>query len=802
MEIGKGRPLCCFFWLFSATIALYVCLSLNVSFLTIATIVLSFGIAILITLAILVRQRRYQFLYLTFLSFGVLLGIVVSLLQQCLAIHPAESVVPNDGSEISIQGLVLSQEVESSYIHCYGVRMELPNAQGMECRNTMVYLSITGECSLAVGDRFCMNATVMPVTEADEQEWRIRTLRADGYTLVAYANDTSECTVLEKGHFVFREWMGKLQYRLSYRLSNAISGEPGKLVSALLLGTSSELSDTTVLDFRRAGASHLLALSGLHLSFIVLFITTILRLFRCPFRLRIVIVSLVVLLFLCLTGCSISTVRATVMLLWLNLSRLRGHPNDALTSLSVFFGGCLAVRPSWIYDAGLWLTVLATLAVIEIIPALFRCEEETKNSKKLQKIAHLIWKYILLPIISSCIILLVLIIPMALIFGEVSLLSPISNLLLTPLTSALLVLGLCMLPLLYLGNLMPFKIIDTLGEVLTNLLHTLADAMLSITERLSDVRGALLSLRYDCIPYLLGLLLLVFLIFLLFRWKRPKRFLLVLGAWTILFWVSIAASHMQSTGQWQATYTAYGNSELLCLSSNETTVLCDVTDGGYTSYRALFSNALPDGTTEIEALVLTHYHNRHISSVLQLMGDYRMRTIWLPMTMPDAPQEKAMQDEGILRSIVSLAKARRVEVRYYLPAEGAVITETLTLERLYYCMLKRSTHPTVSMRWCYRTSPEHAGGRMVWLGASSWEGALAQEIFDDISACDTLILALHGPIIKSKYTLTQFQDEPTLVLFTNGNAAAALTATPEATQAFRHAQLILAQDTHTIFALP
>ncbi|MBO5898928.1 MAG: ComEC/Rec2 family competence protein, partial [Clostridia bacterium] len=709
MQIGKARPLCCFFWLICGVIALYVTLSPPFWLLYAGV-----GVAALVGTVLLItssyrKPKRYSLLYAAFLSLAILVGFGVSCLHETTAVLPVRKYAEGLEEQIgTLEGTVTGCEVESSYINCYCVNADI---EGLGTRR--IYLSMTNGQTVSVGDRVLVTGRVLAVEQAEEESWFIRSLRTDGYSLIAYLEEGSEVTVLESGRFVLREWLGGIQRTLYYRLSRAVKLEAGRLTSALLLGTKSELSDQTSLDFRRAGASHLLALSGMHLSLIVLLVDLILRKLRTPYLVRMVTESLLAVLFLSITGCSISTLRATVMLLCLNFSRLRGAPHDAVTPLSVFFGVCLCIRPAWLYDAGLWLTVLATLCVIEIIPALLRHVNERKRSRAFGAL----WRYLISPLLGSCIVLVVLAIPMALLFGEVSILSPVSNLILGPVTTLLLTIGFFTLPLLYLVKWLPM--LSPLTDLLVSVLRWLAETMLNIAAALSDVRGALVSLRYGFAPILIAILLVALLAFLLFRWNRPHRFLYVAAAWCGAFGICLGISALTSLGRWHMTYTASGKSELLMLHEGSAAVVCDMTDGSYSTYRTLLREELPPSVTEIEALVLTHYHNRHITAVYQLLGDIKVRTLWLPMTMPDTDADKAVHDEGLLRSIAAFAKQRRVEVRYYLPHEGAHVLDTLRLERLYFDMISRSTHPTLALSWQHQNKDGES--RLFYLGASVWE---------------------------------------------------------------------------------
>lgn len=792
MQIGAARPLCCFCWLLTIGVAISFFAPWDTGVCLLVATVIAVAVFVVGLISIFCKRGRLQLLYAAFLLLGLLAGVVASLLYQYRTVLPAQRYAEStQGEAVELRGLVISREVESSYINAYGVRVQLPN--GKTCAT---YLSVMGEEGLDVGDEIRLPATLTLVRDADEQAWLIRHLQAKGYMLYAEAEFLPSDAVVSTGHFVLREALAGVQGELSYRLSRAIGGEQGRLTAALLLGTRERLSDATVLDFRRTGASHLLALSGLHLSMIVLMLDALLRLVRCPYRLRVLLLCVVAVLFLLLTGCSISTLRATVMLLFLSVSRLRGAPHDSLTPLSLFLALCLALRPSWILDVGLWLSVLAALCVVEIIPALVE-----KTGGQAKGILPRMWRYIKVSLISSMIVLLVLLVPMALFFGETAWLSPVANLVLIPLATIALTLGLLVLPLLYLSGV--GWIFEVLSGALCDALYAITGAMIKIAAQLSDVKGALISLRYDFVPYLLSVLLVVLLAFLLFKWKRPRRVVALLAAWCIAFGAALTITHMQGIGHWQASYTVHGKSELLALNQGSTTVLCDVSDGSYTTYRTWLHGGMPDGTTEVEAIVLTHYHQRHITSVYKLLGDVRVRSIYLPLTMPSATQDKARQDEGILRSIMELARERRVNVCLYLPEEGATITSHLTLERLDYDILKRSTHPTFAASWVYRNDDMDAESRLYLLGASVWESEQSEQVFADATACDALLLSGHGPKIKSSYSMLDWTRAPQFVVFGSGDAMVALDSNAVTTEAFADAVIVFADRGKTTkFDLP
>jgi ComEC/Rec2-related protein len=164
-------------------------------------------------------------------------------------------------------------------------------------------------------------------------------------------------------------WASKLNTRLSYGLRNAIGGEVGGVGAALLLGNRSWLSEDTVLAFRRAGVSHLLALSGLHVSILIGFLELVFRKLKLPHTARAVTVPLFALGYLALSGFAVSTWRAVLMICVLYLAYLFRADYDAFTALSLTLALILAVTPYAVLDLSLWMSFLAAGSIIVFSPA-------------------------------------------------------------------------------------------------------------------------------------------------------------------------------------------------------------------------------------------------------------------------------------------------------------------------------------------------------------------------------------------------------------------------------------------------
>lgn len=141
--------------------------------------------------------------------------------------------------------------------------------------------------------------------------------------------------------------------------------DEGALALALVTGDKSALRSEIIEDFRQCGASHLMAVSGLHLSVVSISLYWILKKIRVPKIPRIALSIIAILFYAALAGFSKSVIRAGIMMSVLYIGRAFKQKSDSLNSLGIaVFIICL--NPYAVTDAGVLLTVTAALGVITI----------------------------------------------------------------------------------------------------------------------------------------------------------------------------------------------------------------------------------------------------------------------------------------------------------------------------------------------------------------------------------------------------------------------------------------------------
>ena len=145
------------------------------------------------------------------------------------------------------------------------------------------------------------------------------------------------------------------------------------VISALILGQQQEISKDILQDYQFAGAIHILSVSGLHIGFILLFITFLLR--PLPknkvgnwIRLLTILVGLWG--FAIIAGLSPSVVRSATMFsfvaIGMNLKRSTNVFHTLLVSIFII----LLFKPSFLFDVGFQLSYLSLFFILWIQPLL------------------------------------------------------------------------------------------------------------------------------------------------------------------------------------------------------------------------------------------------------------------------------------------------------------------------------------------------------------------------------------------------------------------------------------------------
>ena len=181
-------------------------------------------------------------------------------------------------------------------------------------------------------------------------------------------------------------YSSKLRARILQNLEkNNFNKTELNVALALILGQRQEISADIIRDYQYAGAVHILSVSGLHIGFILLFVTFLLKPILNTRRgsfIKLIIILLSLSSFAIIAGLAPSVVRSVTMFSFVALgSHLRRSVNIYHTLLvSILL--ILLVEPSFLFDVGFQLSYVAVFFIIWLQPLLTTLwNPKTKFSK-------------------------------------------------------------------------------------------------------------------------------------------------------------------------------------------------------------------------------------------------------------------------------------------------------------------------------------------------------------------------------------------------------------------------------------
>lgn len=616
MHIFHQRPMALSAVCFAAAAVLAFSMPSFVQFICIIASLL----ALLVLIFLFCKTKKRA----VFLALLVAVSVVLALVSSYFFFHVRYQNWQNRiGEECVVEGVILEREVGKPYQS--SLIAEIHTINEKSCRAD-VRLLFPYASTLQVGDSFRL-VGVGTAFETKYMENEETNAIKNAILLCITSEDMHNCELLEEERFSLRATLSRWNFAASYYLEQSIGGEAGKLASALLLGTRDHLSGDTALHFGRAGVSHLLALSGLHVSILIAALELLLRAISCPKKIRAITVLAVAVAYLLFTGASPSTTRAVIMLGVLTLGYYWNTDYDAFTSVSFVLALMLLLSPNSVVDMGLWLSFVAATSIIVFLPAFesvreYLYEKLTISPKLINAISGVISAIIVG--LSANVALLYL---QARFFGEVSLASIPATLALSIPTTLLLVFSIITL------IIPPFGIVTAF----------VGNAMLAIAEWFSGIDGILIPLN-DTASQICTLAVLLSLVFVaVAKLKCIKKWLLLPLAFSVVtILTSLCVTYLPSRGTSFSLVHASGG-DLILFTNKTKSVAVDFSDGTATGGIELISIAKELRCTELDDLILSHYHNRDTYFIASMAKRIRVKTLHLPHPIDDEERAIASQ---------------------------------------------------------------------------------------------------------------------------------------------------------------
>ena len=254
----------------------------------------------------------------------------------------------------------------------------------------------------------------------------------------------------DSGNFL-KEYLFKIKKAFIAQIKKLIPSPESPLLGGILLGAKEDMGKDLLDNFRKTGVIHIVVLSGYNLSIVADFFMKIFAVFGIAFSSIFGAVSIV--FFTIMTGASSTIVRASFMALIILFARATGRESEAIFAL--FFAGFIMLfwNPMLlVFDPSFQLSFLATLGLLVLSP---------KIEEKLYFLPN---KFLnLRGILAATLSTQVFVFPFLLfLMGEISVISPIVNILILIFVPAVMFFGLVVVLVsflnFYIGLLLSFPV--------------------------------------------------------------------------------------------------------------------------------------------------------------------------------------------------------------------------------------------------------------------------------------------------------------------------------------------------------
>lgn len=387
----------------------------------------------------------------------------------------------------------------------------------------------------------------------------------------------------------------------------------------LFLGIRDKTPQSFLSDMKTLGVSHLLAVSGLHVTALLAGADFVLTRIAGRNRVKYVILMCAALLYMAVTGFAGSVVRASIMYLLSRLSLITGRKNDPVTSLTLAAFIIIAVNPPSVFDIGFLLSFTAALGIIVAGAPLseFVAKKLPKKLKFTEKIIS--------PVLITLSVLLFTLPVAAVSYGKLAYGAVLYNLLISPF--AVVLLYVC--PYLIMFSHVPF-----IGRGLGLLADGLCTVLVKLTHLLAARPVPSVSISYPFVIPLIAAFIAAAAVLAVFSKKRLHYLCLALAF--ILSFSSLAAIFSLTEAKKTAIMVSAGrNGDFAATLDHGKCTVFDFTSGGTDGFYPLCRELLKRGITRADYVLAAEPDSRHLQSVIGICSYFDIENIYAPSDIAD-----------------------------------------------------------------------------------------------------------------------------------------------------------------------
>ena len=307
------------------------------------------------------RYIRYIKLILT--KQVIFLIVISSMISNTIFLFQEkryENLYPEEN--ILVEGIIISNQEEREYKNRYKLKVLTANSSD-RYQSTQIYIEVKKNVQLEYGDKVRLRGEFQKGSEQRntggfDYQLYLKSIHIYGTLKVESYQKISSDNVnwIEKS-------INTIKLAMTENIEKVLEKEEAQIVKGLILGDTTALEEELKEKFQIANISHVLAVSGMHIIYIIMGIEIVLKKWIGKRHVKYVVI-IGLLFYMVLTGYTSSIVRAGIMGMMNILAFLVYRKNDIWTSIAISLGIILIQNPYAITGVGLQLSYLGTIGII------------------------------------------------------------------------------------------------------------------------------------------------------------------------------------------------------------------------------------------------------------------------------------------------------------------------------------------------------------------------------------------------------------------------------------------------------
>lgn len=419
-------------------------------------------------------------------------------------------------------------------------------------------------------------------------------------------------------------------------INGTLTDEEGNLLLAILLGDKDKLSEDIQESFKTSNLSHMLAVSGAHVSYIILGLTYVLQNSIIGKKNGKIVCIIFLLVFMAITNFTPSVTRACIMAVLTLFSGIVYRKSDVYTNISVAALITLIFNPYSLLDLGFQLSYGGTIGIIIFIK---RIQEKKSNSKVINYIKQME----LVSIYANIIIIPIMMYH----FNTVSLTFIISNIMASPILGIIVITGFL------------FIITSITVKPLTRLIAIFIKPILSILIKISQICSKLpFSNILVVTPYMFNVISYYAIILYCIKSKKNNKCKIIICLLIVLILINFIIYIFPQKLRIFFIDVGQGDSTLI-ITPDKKTVLID--GGGSDSFdvgeKVLLPYLLDRRILKIDYVLISHFDTDHCGGILTIMEKVKVKNIII------SEQAEHSENYERFKKLMIHKKIRLIEVK-------------------------------------------------------------------------------------------------------------------------------------------